>query len=257
MGSAIFVSSSILHIRKQAFERKLQDLADHRRNHQPRSLALPFSRLKRRASKNSTASAMPPLNTIRRRQPLEQTIQGSSPAQLRVTNENREDSEDASDTDEPNVPSSRTRIRFAGDTNPPPMSGQGAGIYTRPSARNRVFSNTGVGAHSLYNHPRTTIPSTITHPPPILSEQLTEPKLNKYVDTLTGYIGRNSQFHNLSRGERKQLGGIEYDSVCLLSWLVPTYFILFQLVGAIGCGAWMQINRPNLAYENGNYASSV
>jgi hypothetical protein len=44
---------------------------------------------------------------------------------------------------------------------------------------------------------------------------------------------------------------LEYDALCLLSYLVPAYFFLFQLLGAIGVGAWMQINRPDLALQNG------
>jgi hypothetical protein len=76
-------------------------------------------------------------------------------------------------------------------------------------------------------------------------------KLDKYLNTVNGYLGRNSQFHGLSEKERKKLGGIEYDAICLLSWVVPLYFVLFQLFGALGVGAWMKVNRPSTALRNG------
>lgn len=256
MGSAIFVSSGILHIRKQVFERKLQDLADHRKNHRSRSSTLPFSRSKGRNGENSIVSSRPPANTLRRRLPVDQAIPDVDQDMREMHEEENESARDDSDKDEPNVPSSRTRIRFANDTNSPSAPEQSTGIYARRPSLTRVFSNTGVGAHSLYNHPRATMPSTGTYSRPNSTQQPDQSRLNKYVDSLNGYIGRNSQFHNLTHEERKQLGGIEYDSLCLLSWLVPTYFVLFQLFGAIGCGAWLYINRPSLAYENGMCGSS-
>lgn len=257
MGSAIFVSSSVLHIRKQVFERKLQDLADHRKSRRARSSTLAFSRSKRRASENSTVTSRPPTDNIRQRSVPQRVILEQGPDRSGRFEAEGDGAKEDSDQDEPFVPSSTTRIQFSDDTNSPAQPGQGAGIYTRRPSLTRVFSNTGVGAHSLYRHPRAAMPGTATYRRPTPTEKLTESRLNKYVDTFNGYIGRNSQFHNLTHEERKQLGGIEYDSLCLLSWLVPTYFILFQLFGAIGCGAWLQINRPSLAYENGKLRSSL
>ncbi|KAK6440145.1 hypothetical protein LTR95_003639 [Oleoguttula sp. CCFEE 5521] len=62
---------------------------------------------------------------------------------------------------------------------------------------------------------------------------------------------RNSQFTGLAAIERERLGGHEYLAICLLSWLVPAYFILWQLLGALGCAAWVAINRPETARSNG------
>lgn len=73
----------------------------------------------------------------------------------------------------------------------------------------------------------------------------------RYFDATAGWISRNSQFHGLTERERERLGGYEYRAVSLLAWLVPVYYILFQLLGCLGCGAWVAYNRPNTALENG------
>ena len=122
----------------------------------------------------------------------------------------------------------------------------------------RVLSGSGVGTHRMEAHPRFARPLSF-NPNEIAAddnEKRPSPSgapsaIDKYLETLNGYIGRNSQFHNLSDAERRKLGGIEYDAVCVLSWLVPTYFVLWQLLGAIGVGAWLVVNRPSLAGKNG------
>lgn len=65
------------------------------------------------------------------------------------------------------------------------------------------------------------------------------------------WISRNSQFHGLTAKERERLGGYEYRAVCLLAWLVPAYYVLWQLLGALGCAAWVAYNRPDSARTNG------
>jgi hypothetical protein len=37
----------------------------------------------------------------------------------------------------------------------------------------------------------------------------------------------------------------------LLSYVVPIYFVLWQLLGALGVGAWFQINAADLTLQNG------
>ncbi|KAJ8058697.1 hypothetical protein OCU04_012869 [Sclerotinia nivalis] len=63
--------------------------------------------------------------------------------------------------------------------------------------------------------------------------------------------GRNAQFHGLSRAEREHLGGVEYRAISFLAWLVPAYFILWQVLGGIGLGAYMAYNKSNVTLENG------
>ncbi|KAK3723179.1 hypothetical protein LTR37_001902 [Vermiconidia calcicola] len=75
--------------------------------------------------------------------------------------------------------------------------------------------------------------------------------ISKYFDSVEGWISRNSQFHGLTEDEREKLGGIEYRAVALLAWLVPFYFVIWQLIGCIGCGAWVALNAPGTALTNG------
>lgn len=63
--------------------------------------------------------------------------------------------------------------------------------------------------------------------------------------------GRNAQFFDLSKAERDHLGGVEYRALSLLAWLVPAYFVLWQLVGSIGLAAYTARNRASIALDNG------
>jgi hypothetical protein len=50
---------------------------------------------------------------------------------------------------------------------------------------------------------------------------------------------RNSELAHLTHLERLRIGGVEYRAIRLLVWLVPAYFILWQLFGCISLGAWV------------------
>lgn len=62
---------------------------------------------------------------------------------------------------------------------------------------------------------------------------------------------RNAQFHGLSREERRVLGGCEYRALRVLAVIVPLYFCLWQLVGCIALGAWINRHRPEPPLANG------
>ncbi|KAJ5904008.1 hypothetical protein N7504_006391 [Penicillium tannophilum] len=64
-------------------------------------------------------------------------------------------------------------------------------------------------------------------------------------------FSRNSSFHDLSERERQRLGGAEYRAVSLLSIIVPVYFLLWQLLGGLGVGAYIARNKAALAKSNG------
>ena len=154
-------------------------------------------------------------------------------------------------------PPTSNHIRF---NNPiSPDRGSNTPGFKLRKYHSRVMSGSGVGAHRMEAHPRYARPlpfgmseSTVIndeekHPSPSGAPST----IDKYLKTINGYIGRNSQFHNLSEAERRKLGGIEYDAICLLSWLVPTYFVLLQLLGALGVGAWLTVNNPSVTRTNG------
>jgi hypothetical protein len=124
--------------------------------------------------------------------------------------------------------------------------------------RSEVFTFTGVGASpvrttsfrrpgpSNFNSQGTTtagINSRFRHTK--IDSWRYHPFLNKYV------VGRNSQFHGVTHEERESLGGIEYRALTLLSWIVPIYFVLWQLLGCLGVGAWMAYNAADVTESNG------
>lgn len=61
----------------------------------------------------------------------------------------------------------------------------------------------------------------------------------------------DSRSIDLTNAEREELGGDEYKAVRLLSWLVPLYFVLWQLLSCISCGWWIAAHRAYLTRANG------
>ncbi|KAJ9612985.1 hypothetical protein H2200_002926 [Cladophialophora chaetospira] len=263
-GSAIFVSSSMLHIRKRAFETRFAELVEQKRKreHRPRTLTISLSRKDLLRSKARGAAFYS--GQLRGRQ-------------METTFKDKEYKDSFSSVDRQQSPEAHTDARVAS-----PMSQNTESAINDPSTghirfmdmispvgssetRSRTlrhspsfFEGRGVGARGLDNHPRHARPvdiyqGTSEH----ADEKDAEPsgpwvkKVHRYLGTVGGYLGRNSQFHHLSEKERRKLGGIEYDAICLLSWVVPTYFTLFQLFGALGVGAWITANRPSATRTNG------
>ena len=65
------------------------------------------------------------------------------------------------------------------------------------------------------------------------------------------FVGRNSQFSNLTLAEREKLGGAEYRAVSILAVVVPVYFVMWQLLGCLGLGAYVANITPDVAKVNG------
>ena len=87
----------------------------------------------------------------------------------------------------------------------------------------------GVGARpDLMNDPREAEPVFLEKDEDTLSQlpHRSSSKLNKYIASINGIVGRNSAFHNLTSAEREKLGGLEYQAVSILSIIVPVYFIV-------------------------------
>lgn len=257
MGSAIFVSTAVLNVRKRAFEIKLQDLADRRAKRLLRPRSFTTSTARRRSSGNNERLAGIASGAIRGRAIKSEDKTNDTGADLNGAMHDRRQPSEQSDKVEQPEADIGPRIRFASNVNQP-RNANLERSRSRSRSISRVLTNTGVGAHnSLYAHPNLASRPQHTRPKVKTTDEngfgtSSKPsRLNKYIETLNGYVGRNSQFHNLTEEERKELGGIEYDALCILSWIVPAYFVLFQLIGAVGCGAWLQINRPDITRTNG------
>lgn len=83
-------------------------------------------------------------------------------------------------------------------------------------------------------------------------EKEEEPPESWFPGYLTKHTtGRNGQFFGLSRAERDHLGGVEYRAIQLLAWIVPIYFVLWQLLGCLGLAAYVAHNKASVARENG------
>jgi hypothetical protein len=258
-GSAIFVSSIILHIRKSAFERKLEELAERKRR-RLRLRTLTFSMSKRKApAADSREEAI--ASGVARGIAIEDP---DPEAEYVPTFAARVRTESMSNVPKPNkAPNGAVGLHeeepssghIAFEDQPHPVRQTTSRSLRLTRQRSFLPSNSGVAAHSMANHPR--------NAQPVVHDNEREPtegnrsrsgslaKLERYIGDFSGFVGRNSQFHHLSEKERRALGGMEYDAICVLSYLVPLYFVLFQLFGAIGVGAWLQINRPSIALTNG------
>jgi hypothetical protein len=264
IGSAIFVSSSTLHIRKRAFERKFAELVEQRRKrlHRPRTLTFSLSRRDPVHSDDHGATVASGAFRGRLRDadpacPEAKDPPSSSDSQQNVVvpAETQIEPGTLHATGTTNSDSNAGHIKFQESI--PPVEHTGSrprNIRHSPS----FFEGRGVGARGLDNHPRNARPVEFHEEPPdcAIEDDPMQPdpwvkKMHRYVGTVGGYLGRNSQFYHLSEKERRKLGGIEYDAICLLSWLVPAYFTLFQLFGALGVGAWITANRPSTSWTNG------
>jgi Trk-type K+ transport system membrane component len=309
IGSAIFVSAFVVHIRKRAFEKRFEHIANMRRRkaerprsgrRRSRSIAQRLSRSLSRAEvqvelagfdkeakqsfdANSTASATVNNHdnttaystaTEKRRddEPLDTNGVSAMNHALAQPGPDSPDSQLVQDpfrsTSRPNAAHSITYRSETGhviqvnpssssETSPPAHITFGPNTYYHAEAgpskepkhgHHRFLSMQGVGAQSNASIKRRPTPSTMTSDVP---ESTLESAANRLPFSSNGFMSRNSQFHHLTEEERAELGGYEYKAIQLLAWLVPTYSVLFQLLGALGLGAYVANNRPSIARENG------
>ncbi|KIW63593.1 hypothetical protein PV04_08581 [Phialophora macrospora] len=264
IGSAVFVSSSTLHIRKRAFEKKFAELVERRRKrlHRPRTRA--FSLPRRDQGHSDDLGATIASGAWRGRlmeagPPYQEGKDSSSSADRQqhvvVPAETQIEPGTPHATGTPNSDSNAGHVKFL-ESIPPVERAESRSRNIRHSPS--FFEGRGVGARGLDSHPRNARPVGFHEATSdcAIDDDTMQPgpwvkKVHRYIGTVGGYLGRNSQFHHLSEKERRKLGGIEYDAICLLSWLVPAYFTLFQLFGALGVGAWITVNRPSTAETNG------
>lgn len=133
------------------------------------------------------------------------------------------------------------RITFASPSSP-----------TRERQRARILSMQGVGARQhVENHPINSPRLIYFDELPRLDEGNAESLPRPRHDILSGsFVGRNSQFSGLSLAEREKIGGVEYRAVTYLAVIVPLYFVLWQLLGCIGLGAYVASKRTSATEVN-------
>lgn len=239
IGSAVFVSSNTLLIRKRAFERTFVERAHRRRQ---RSQASSSPRLGSASGSRGVASQNDgyPSATGLSAVTASDIPANDPPCSKKCQPITTQLSDRHVDVD--------LHVQF-GDKIEPIQTRQ----RTARDHHTTFLEGHGVGAHGLKHHPRNTHPVDYSPDDLIDGDEHHQPpsRLEKYVHTVNGYLGRNSQVYHLTAKERRKLGGIEYDAICLLSWLVPVYLVVFQLLGALSIGAWIWTNRPDITRKNG------
>ncbi|KAL1612176.1 hypothetical protein SLS60_000400 [Paraconiothyrium brasiliense] len=124
---------------------------------------------------------------------------------------------------------------------------KGSSLNPRPLQHR--FMGVGADSHATIKRRPQTSASAATAD--CQSDAATVTSTNPLPFASSGILSRNSHFHHLTEEERDKLGGYEYRAVILLSWLVPAYYILFQLFSCIGLGAYVAMNKPMVTRANG------
>ncbi|KXT13353.1 hypothetical protein AC579_6026 [Pseudocercospora musae] len=234
IGSAVLVSAFVVQVRKRAFETKFKDVVTKERQR----------RIERRSRSRSRAGSRrgQPGSHSHDRQSLVRRVDTAQDGSKHVG-----EAEKASASDGPTSP---TNISFRPDT---VFTHEAAHQGARKPCR-ALWSAQGVGARSTASMEIRTL-SRDDARLDLDNSTAALPKnrgnIGRYFNSKGGWIGRNSEFHGLTDKEREHLGGYEYRAVCFLAWLVPLYLFLMQLLGCIGCAAWVARNRPETTTANG------
>jgi hypothetical protein len=219
LGSNILISSTVLVVRKRAFEAKLKDVSDSRE-----------------ASRRASALELQNLGQYSLGESLSSNVNGQM--HLKIAATVQETPAQSSAIDEP--------VQWTDDDQVTMNDEQ------RHHHHHRVFHMVGVGARpDLNNHPRDLTPLPFFNDEPLGFGLRSFVRGTQKYFSSKGLVSRNSQFHGLSSVERKELGGVEYKAVSFLSWIVSLYYITFILLGIIGVGGWLQANHPEVTRENG------
>jgi hypothetical protein len=249
VGSAIFVSAFVVHLRKRAFEKKFRIIVEKKDGTRRRTTSLHRTSV-HELSALRRSSAVSGFKDVRSPDEDSQTFPPAPTMCTTSTTNGKDKSQfesaivdgDADDSGDP------PRLTFSQDTRfrasntstrrRSRLSFGTLGVGVRPGASMDITSADDISTARSNNHNGT-------------PDDSDKDDSDHYFDATEGWTSRNSQFHGLNAKERERLGGYEYRAVALLAWLVPAYYILFQLLGCLGCAAWVAYNRPDTARGNG------
>jgi hypothetical protein len=281
-GSAIFVSIFMIHVRKKAFENRfgalLKEQQQQRRKRRAtlwdtsgQSFSIHKDPSFRPASspdlgqpQNSNGSARdrPRIDTSRSSgQAGDMEIAVESPTAngaSGTSHTSQGETKDPNNIEPTEIKSNQSNtdhIAFVQGTSFNPTNTMAQ--TSRVKRRNSTFSFTGVGASPVeasFHRPFFSELNDSPPPRPSAGLGLTHnAAIPSHIGNLIRkeVIGRNSEFHGLTLQEREQLGGVEYSAIQLLSWVVPTYFVLWQLLGCLAVGAWMNNYASDITGANG------
>ncbi len=291
LGSAIFVSAFVVHVRLKAFEKKfvtVQEEAEKRGRGRGlrRRLSLSLSHqpttspnLPRMNSDTGSGERPVPVDAVDGDTANVVASDESSPtpqdsiasrSHAPGTESHRaksEISEPMDDRDENIVPetSSQTEGKAGKDDGNPDSNSQDPSQNHITFHQNTVFRLPSPDTRNSNNHHRFFAMQGVGARPTSSLRRVSESgRRPSYADVAgpadgrerkysweLGFIGRNSQFHHLTEDERNMLGGVEYKAIRFLAYVVPLYFVMWQALGCIGLGAYVANNRPSVARDNG------
>ncbi|KAH8816422.1 cation transport protein-domain-containing protein [Xylogone sp. PMI_703] len=241
-GSAIFVSIATVNMRKSVFESEFRHIVRRQREMRAHRRSLSVG-----TRTGGDSAAIPrTLNDIYPMSSIADTLEGKGKAVDVGPAIQNKDSLPAL----PEIPKDTNVDAISFSTGPPmtPTS-----IERRHP---RTLSFVGVGANpnaTAYRVPSSeALRRRIPDIPKDSDRDSAHPTEEVYPNYLTKHnTSRNGQFFDLTRQEREHLGGVEYRAIKLLSWFVPFYFVAWQLLGALGLGAYMAHNKAALTRANG------
>lgn len=250
IGSAIFVSAFVVQIRKRAFESRFKHAQKEERRERKRSLSLPKQRSDYRhhfRSASTSNYADGPYDgsafESRHSQPRDPASEKGL-ANEGASAENRAQS----------TPIAGRSGEISMDSNAV-LSSRDENVQTDGADRIK-FSEASLGRSPMRqrrNSNRTTSKDLINSSASATSNDLGKmkeaPRPTEFITS--DIVGRNSQFHGLTREEREALGGVEYRAIKLLSYIVPVYLVAWQLLSCLGLGAYMAHNKADVIRANG------
>ena len=262
LGSAIWVSIAVVHVRRKAFERRFKNIVEEERqrrrsrNISRRGLSLPLSHSRSRPEVDGVVVRGRAITS-------ENNFKEAGDANLTHSyNQTPPDDNSSIITRRlPKLQSDANEIEADNSNLDPTIVGQSDTGPSRritftspasPTRERRILSMQGVGARqNIGNHP-------ISSPRPIYFDEVPKTdeentgglSLPRHGILSGGFIGRNSQFSNLSLAEREEIGGVEYRAVTYLAVIVPLYFVAWQLLGCIGLGAYVASKRASTTEVN-------
>ncbi|KAL1970417.1 hypothetical protein VTN77DRAFT_5578 [Rasamsonia byssochlamydoides] len=279
MGSAIWVSLAVVLVRRRAFEKRFTDIVEEQRLQRRRSKSsMSLNRwdfLSRSFSRQQTppreGAARPDGSPERAswRLPISQALSTNSTGHVRSRFGERESNTETStkpevpeDNQQPDITApvdKHEKESIAPEEEPP----SGHSLWEQNN-------NTEADMHITFTDDawggrRDRSPSVQRRPlrPPYVNVSNRATTLGAVRggpgadDRDDGHLhflrkfGRNSTFHHLTDAERRRLGGVEYRAVCLLSVIVPVYFVLWQLLGGLGLGAYLARHKASVTEANG------
>ena len=279
-GSAIFVSAFVVFVRMKRFEKVFQHVVQERKAKRQNARRGGFTlrrtkplTVKEEEEKNtpvipsepkSSTFVIPGSRDFAEGTLDEKDTESSSdlghqqpngdvtterPQRPRVTiNDPKPTAQNGSPTVNPEKPSHLSRS----ETQQSRMSRASHASSQEPRSRPFIsFTGVGASANATLRH---RVPTMGARPPlqraPTTSSSLQSRTMPFH--SAAGWVGRNSQIHGLTIEERQKLGGFEYSALMFLSFIVPFYLFIWQFLGCLALGAWVNNIRPELPRDNGS-----